>query len=231
MSSFWDVPAILIMAFSLALDAPAGKASRIPPQSPPPAITVLDRAREPALREALSDDAWLRALKRAAPASDALSRYAARIFVTSAGRYYVPVPSEKAEILALRSNGDVAVRVLAAATAELKRDLHETTGREPSRGALLVAHLLGRSEAISYMRAAIHEPSARAVRVVPAFGVLLNGDGSLTVGALDRRLSHALGGPVTEVADAGRGRGTREAFKGTLTRPEALSRSEVASAR
>lgn len=208
------------MAFSLALDAPSGKASRISPHSPPPALTVSDRVSEPALRFGLSDDAWLRALKRAAPASDVLSRYAARIFVTSAGRYYVPVPREKAELLSLRQNAEVAVRVLAAATVALRRELSETTGREPSRGALLAGHLFGKSEAIAYMRAAIHEPSARVARVVPAFGVYLNGGESLTIGALDRRLTHALGGPLTEVAEMARGGGTREAFKGTLTRPE-----------
>ncbi len=83
MSSLWDVPAYLVMAFSLALDVPAETGATASPERAPGLALADESADMPRLPE----EVWLRAVKAASPHSDILARYGGRIFVTSTGRF------------------------------------------------------------------------------------------------------------------------------------------------
>lgn len=225
MSSLWDVPQYLIMAFSLALDAPVEKASRVsiaPPHVPSaaamPAGSVPD------------ENFWLRSVKLASPSSDILSAYGARIFVTSTGRYYVPAERERADILALRRNGEVTARVMAAATWALRKRLQMASGRIPTRGALLIAHLASETAALDYMAALDDDPEAEAARAVPALTKLLDGNKAMTLAQLEARLKRSLRVEHQEVA-AARASGDPDLLKGTLTKPEDRSNQSAQVAR
>lgn len=223
MSSLWDVPQYLIMAFSLAFDAPAEKASRVS-FSPQTNQTVALAKAKPAHAQSLPEEnVWLRAVKIAAPRSDILQSYGARIFVTSMGRYYVATPQERTDILALRNNPEISARVLAAAIQAMQEDMENRTHQTPTRAALVVAHMLGEDAALRYMRALAHDPEQRAIGVLPAIGAMLGEDRNVTIGQLDGRLAHAVQPHASEIAAAG------PAFKGTVTKPEA-AKSESAAA-
>ncbi|MEQ1716728.1 MAG: hypothetical protein ABL907_12200 [Hyphomicrobium sp.] len=231
MSSLWDVPTYLIMAFSLALDAPAGKASRVSFENQgAPAAAPLGSG-EPTSRGRLGDEVWLRAVKTAAPASDILQVFGARIFVTSTDRYYIPALTDRDEILSLQNNASVAVRVLAAATSAHKRQLESETGRLPSRGALLVAHLYGSAAAQRYVRAMSGNCERPARAAVPALAPALGEGGGLTLCALDRRLARLLreGGPaMADKAATSKGAMRSANFKGTVVKGDTTERPAVA---
>ena len=215
MSSLWEVPAYLVMAFSLALDAPAektGVAALLPPS-----LHVLESADAVAASPLLPDEAWLRAVKAASPHSDVLARYGGRIFVTSSGRDYVPVAGERAEILALQKTRAIATRVLAAATVEFKAELARATGREPTRAALLIAHLYGTSSAISYLRALEGSPQRPAIAAVPQLANAWGPASREPLVALDARVSAELG-----ANDAAKPAG-KPRMVGTLTRPDPVT--------
>lgn len=214
MSSLWDVPQYLIMAFSLALDAPVEKASRFS-FSPPTSHTVaLPKAKQALVRSLPAEDVWLRAVKIAAPRSDILQGYGARIFVTSTGRYYVATPQERTDILALRDNPEISARVLAAATQALQEDIEIRAHQTPTRAALVVAHMLGEDAALRYMRALTRDPDQRATSVLPAIGAMLADDRSVTIGQLDSHLARAVHPHASEIAAAA------PVLKGTVTKPE-----------
>lgn len=220
MSSLWDVPQYLIMAFSLALNAPVEKASRV-------SFTSAQEVRTPASAAGgVPDEAfWLRSVKLASPHSDILSGYGARIFVTSSGRYYVPAESDRADILALRRNGEVATRVLSAATLVLQKHLEEKSGRAPTRGALLVAHLAGEPAALDYMVALDADPEADAVAAVPALAKLLDDAGkAMSLAQLEARLSRVLRAKPEQIA-AAQTQDHADTLKGTLTKPEPGART------
>lgn len=214
MSSLWDVPQYLIMAFSLAFDAPAEKASRVSfsPQSSQTAI--LAKAKFAHSDSVPDEDLWLRAVKIAAPRSDILQAYGSRVFVTSTGRYYVATPIEREEILALRNNPEISARVLAAATEVFQEDMQARTREVPTPGALLVAHMAGEDTAVRYVRALAHDPEQRAMGVLPGLAAALGEDRSLTMGQLDSRLARAIHSQGSEVAAAG------ARLKGTVTKTE-----------
>lgn len=218
MSSLWDVPQYLIMAFSLAFDTPVEKASRVS-YSPPPAHTS---AKTPTLSGAAMPDetTWLRAMKIAAPHSEIVQAYASRIFVTSTGRYYVPDATERGEILSLRSNADVTARVLAAATQTLVEELTKRAGHRPTRGALVLAHLLGESAALRYMQRLEAAPDTEATVFMPALSAALVGDTGITLAQLDTRLARATRSRrMPQFAH----------LRGTMTKPDEKHESQMAS--
>lgn len=235
MSSLWEIPAYLIMAFSLALDAPGEKASRVSGLS---ALSTYDAAscRQAAgLPGFLSDEVWLRAVKTAAPRSDVLAEYGDRIFVTSSGRYYVPSENERDEILRFRSNGQLAARILAAAAAETRVRLEEETGATPSRAALLVAHLYGYDCAVLYMRALNEGPGMRAEALLPQL-VPGAGEGmTISLARFNERMMRALADNTSEMAALPGTAGLRAAqaaraqIKGTMTASEVEKRLRQAS--
>jgi hypothetical protein len=200
------------MAFSLALDAPVEKASRVSLNATPMHTSAA------AFAGALPDeDLWLRSVKLAAPQSDVLSLYGERIFVTSAGRYYVPAQSDRDDILALRRNRDVAARVLAAATASLQAELTRRSPFAPTRGALLIAHMAGIEPALGYMQALASDPQAKAANAVPPLARLLEDTRSITLAQLEDRLNRRLHNQPQQIAD---GSDSGE-LRGTMTKTEA----------
>lgn len=224
LSSLWDVPQYLIMAFSLALDAPVEKASRVSLSVPPAQHTTAAAATS--LPE---ENFWLRSVKLAAPKSDILTSYGERIFITSSGRYYVPAERDRVDILALRRNGQVTARVLAAATAVLREDIERRSGLAATRGALLVAHMVGVKSALAYLEALNANPDGKAAEAVPSLAKLIGGDARITLGGLDARLSRTLRAVPEQIA--ARASGETETFKGTLTKPEASPPSPAHLAR
>ena len=211
MSSLWDVPQYLIMAFSLALDAPVEKASRVSHTSLPAPITAVASG-----ASVMPDESfWLRSVKLAAPQSDILSAYAGRIFATTSGRYYVPAESDRADIMALRLNREVTARVLAAATVALGQDLRKRTGLTPTRGALLIAHMAGPKFALAYMQALDTNPEAKAAAAVPSLAQLISDTPGITLAQLDSRLAVSVRPQAGQLAAA-----DPETLKGTLTKPD-----------
>ena len=191
MSSLWEVPAYLIMAFSLALDAPVGEASRVP-NHPSPKISAtfaIDVPLGPAMPEAI----WLRALKTAAPNSDVLRYYGDRIFITSSGKAYVPSDSDRAEIKALQNNGEVVTRVIAAATRTNKA-LLSGLGNMPTPGALHIAHVYGVVSAQRFCAVLERDPEALASEILPELAGELQSMPRISVGALDVKLTRLVTG-------------------------------------
>ncbi len=225
MSSLWDVPQYLIMAFSLALDAPAEKASRV--SFTPTNASVTSAAASGAIPD---ENFWLRSVKLASPHSDILSAYGARIFVTSSGRYYVPAENDRTDILALRRNRDATARVLAAATVVLREELEWQCGCAPTRAALLIAHVAGKQTALDYIAALDANPGFEVARAVPSLAKLLDGDKAMTLAHLEARLNKAMRAEAEQVA-AARGAGDAGVIKGTLTRSEPRSDLQAQVAR
>ena len=235
LSSLWEVPAYLIMAFSLALDAPVGKASRVSttPSSHFSATVALDAQRHAAMPETI----WLRAVKTAGPHSSVLRYYADRIFVTSIGKFYVPSDRDRAEISALQNNSDVMTRVIAAATRANKNLLSEL-GNKPTPGALHVAHVSGIASAQRFCAALERHPDAPATEFLPELADELQSMPGMTVAALDAKLTALVSGDVTIPHTNGSGRHTPDRFalgvgvlKGTVIKSETVPQGRVAHGR
>lgn len=191
MSSLLDVPHYLIMAFSLAFPNPVEKVSRASYAKPTSSIVTRQSPRLSGLDQ-LEDDAWLNAVKIASPASDVLALYAAQIFQTSSGRYYVAPPSFRDEILALKKNDDVVARVMAFASRALKEQIAARSGVSVSPGAVLVAHTAGLAAAVTYSRALMSGPQQRVVEEVHDLVPMLGRKSTLTLAELEERLCSAL---------------------------------------
>ena len=228
------------MAFSLALDAPDGKASRVSSELAPARIEKVSRTLARPGDDKVSEQVWLRAVKAAGPQSDILQRYGARIFVTSSGRYYVPVAGERSEILEMQRSSALAARVLAGATRSFKAEIAASTGREPSRAALFLAHSYGTDVASAYVRALNATPEKPAGAVLASFAFDRPAQEKLSLEAFDARLSAMLGADTSAPAhDALRVRAParrplmadviRSPIKGTLTRSDAPADNKLAA--
>jgi hypothetical protein len=235
LSGLWEVPAYLIMAFSLALDAPVGKASRVStaPSSQISATFAFDAQRHAAMPETI----WLRAVKTAGPHSSVLRYYADRIFITSIGKFYVPSDSDRAEISAMQNNSEVVTRVIAAATRANKYLLSEL-GNKPTPGVLHVAHVFGIASAQRFCAALKRHPEAPATLVLPELAGELQSMPGMTVAALDAKLTALVTGDVTVPRSHGSAVRTPDRFafgagalKGTVTRSESVPEGCVAHAR
>ncbi|MEZ5900666.1 MAG: hypothetical protein R3D51_14375 [Hyphomicrobiaceae bacterium] len=226
MSTLWDVPQYLIMAFSLAFHGPVEKASRVSLHTSAPHRSTATAGSS----ELLDESAWLRAVKTASPSSDILALYGARIFQTSSGRYYVATQGERSEILALRDNEEVAARVMAAATLRLRSKLVALTGRSPTPGALLVAHVAGIKTSIAYMHTLARDASMRAGTVMPALAPMLRGNRTMTLAALDERLREVLDPHMKENAAEFAQVQMTKPLKGSLAPKERTTSSRMAIA-
>lgn len=224
MSSLWDVPQYLVMAFSLAFPAPAEKASKVVLSQP--ATSHLHFVKPPA--GALGEQMWLRTLKTAGSSSDILASYAARVFVTSSGRYYVPAAQDRADILAMRSSAEVATRVIAAAARATALRLEKQRGAPARPSALLVAHVAGYEAALAFSKELARDPSQRASEAVPQLSHMLGNKPSLSLAALDARLGAALDVKATHMADATTP--VEDTIKGTLTAPDTAPSRALAQA-
>lgn len=233
LSSLWEVPAYLIMAFSLALDAPVEKASRASAHhsSQISAVSLSDVPRGAAMPEAI----WLRAVKSAGPHSSVLQYYADRIFITSSGKPYVPSDSDRAEIGALQNNSEVVTRVIAAAT-RTNQTLLSALGNKPTPGVLLIAHVHGIASAQRFCAALARNAQTKAADALPELAGELNPVTSISVAALEAKLTQLVrGGTVQPLDGAGRNSerfafGVR-ALKGTVTQSDPAPNGSLARLR
>lgn len=205
MSSLFDVPAQLALVLSLA----ASTAGHEPPTAPvaetaapAAAVAMTPETREGPLR--FGERPWLRALKEA-PGEVGADDYAARIFITSGGRFYIPTAVERRRILDARHDSTLAAAVARTFAESNARRMHAALGRAPTAGDLYIAHALGPEAAIALVTAAAEAPDDVVAKTFPELaGALPELSGarptSMTVGQFYRRLSGALHEPPRLVA-------------------------------
>jgi hypothetical protein len=197
-SSLLDVPAQLALVLYLAAATVAGEPATAPIASPPaPAAAAAPLVARPLagpLR--FSETIWLKALKDGAGASET-PNYAAAIFQTSGGRYYVPVEAERVRILAARDSAELAGRVAHALAQSNARHLAVALRRVPTPGDLYLAHVFGPEAAAEFIELVTAKPHADAAKHLPelaqdAPALLSIGRTPLTLAQVYIRLTAAL---------------------------------------
>lgn len=167
MSPYFEVPAQLFMVLSLALSPAGGEASGAPSQPTPLKLRHVDAATAAGAAAGpmrFTADTWLRAFKQA-PVAERLAALQARIFKTTSGRHYVPVASERADILQLRNDRPLAEVVAASYAKSNAVFLRASLARAVTIGDLALAHFLGPERAASILKPAA--PVARAEDAPP----------------------------------------------------------------
>lgn len=168
MSAFLDVPLQLIMVLSLAAGSLAGE-----PAQPKPGHAgerqIERRADNSTSQEGpyrFSEQIWLRALseRRGEPR---FAGFARRVFRTSAGRFYAPVPAERRELMALRRNAAIASHVAERFATANAHWLSARLARPPSVAELYIAHRLGPETALQVIEAHARHPTATLAQLVP----------------------------------------------------------------
>lgn len=148
MSSLVDVPAQLALALTLAAGAPE------PPPLQAPAAAI---SHQVDLR--FTEQSWLAGLK-AHGAELGHSEAATRIFRTSSGRYYVPVPEERQAILTLRHKAHIALPLAARLARANAEALRQRLGRAPTAADLYLAHVWTLEIAAGMIEAADRQAAA-----------------------------------------------------------------------
>ena len=199
LSSLFEIPAQLAMLLSLAASTAGHDAPVEASKSFPTSVPELVEPIEGPLR--FTERGWMRALYENQAQADGLG---ARIFVTSGGRYYVPVASDRRRILETRQNAEIASRVTSAAAVRHVSRIRSALKRAPAAADLYVAHVFGSETAISLIREVGRAPDAPLKESFPVLAALpevQQGNGAPpTVGQFYRRLSAALGEPPRLVA-------------------------------
>jgi hypothetical protein len=198
LSSLFEIPAQLAMLLSLAAstaghDAPM-EASKAFPTAAPESVEPI----EGPLR--FTERGWMRALYENQAEAEGLG---ARIFVTSGGRYYVPVASDRRRIFETRQNAEIASRVASAAAVRDATRIRSALKSAPAAADLYVAHVFGPETAISLIKEVGRAPDAPLKESFPMLAALpeVQGNGAPpTVAQFYRRLSAALGEPPRLVA-------------------------------
>ena len=109
---------------------------------------------------------WLQVMKEEGPRLG-YEQYAARIEKTAGGDFVVRDPAERAAILKLREDPQIAAD-LAAAFAKTNGDyLKAQFGRMPSAGELYIAHFLGAQGAERMFTAGLQNPDQIAANLFP----------------------------------------------------------------
>jgi len=174
LSSVLDVPIGLIMALALAVATDGGEgqlASGVRAPFVPRAAASATEARADAADPfRFGEQGWLRGVMEHGVAVG-LGPYAARVFKTSSGRYYVPDAGERQEIAALRGDIVVAGQVLYRMAKADASALEDRSGRRPHLHELLAAHLLGRDAAEKLARLAVSAPRTPAASAMPALAL------------------------------------------------------------
>ena len=112
------------------------------------------------------DTTWLAMVKEEGPRYG-LAQQASAIEKTANGRYVVPDPTKRAEILKLREDPSVSA-LMAGALASRNADYLSTNiGRQPTSGELYIAHFLGASGARKLISLAQNQPSTSAASAFP----------------------------------------------------------------
>lgn len=112
------------------------------------------------------DQTWFGTMKSAGPALG-YGRYADSIVQGPDGRFDVPNPIMKHEIMKLRSDPKASAMLAGAFSRSNHVQLASELGRAPSEGELYIAHFLGGDGAVRLIGAAIQRPNATAADVFP----------------------------------------------------------------
>lgn len=198
MSAIFDVPLQLIMVLSLA----AGSLARDPaqPRADRSADAQIARLTEPSQnREGpyrFSEQIWLRALFERSD-EPRFASYARRVFRTSAGRYYAPVPAERRELMALRMNAAIAGHVAERFATANALWLSARLARAPSVAELYIAHRVGPETALQVIEAVQKHPDATLAELVPdavepLAAVAFENNAAASVAAVSARLAAAV---------------------------------------
>jgi hypothetical protein len=107
------------------------------------------------------DQTWLATLKRAG-ASLGYGRYADAIVQTAPGRYEVPDPILRGDVMALRDDPAANAAMAGALTRDNAAQLTSRLGRKPTDGELYIAHVLGAAGAAKLTTLASSNLSAPA---------------------------------------------------------------------
>lgn len=113
------------------------------------------------------DQTWLAMLKTTG-AKHGYGAYAAQIVKAGDGRYHVPDPDVRKQVLSLRYNPDANAVMAAEMTAGHAAYLKGRIGRNPTEGELYAAHFLGPDGAADLIQAADTRPQATAAALFPA---------------------------------------------------------------
>ena len=245
MSSLFDVPAQLALVLTLAASGPS---SGTPTPAPPLEIAAIAPTQALPAPQPLegpyrfSESSWLRALRQALPAAE--GQYSGRIFKTSGGRYYVPVASERRQILESRANGALAARAAEAFAADNAAQLRVALHRPATAGDLYIAHVIGPEAAIALIRLADAKPNDLAAKQVPGLAqsapeLVATTDAPVTLAQLYMRLTEPMrkfarsAGAQAAVRAHAREQAAAFDLKPTLaeaTRQEAVSEQKPAEA-
>ena len=112
------------------------------------------------------DQTWLGTIKQSG-AGLGYGKYADAISRTSQGKFVVNDPAMRREIMALRKD-PTANAVMAGAFANSNsKVLNDRLGRKPPDGELYMAHFLGASGAVRFIKSAEARPDAKAANYFP----------------------------------------------------------------
>jgi hypothetical protein len=112
------------------------------------------------------ESTWLQVLKEEGPRLG-YGELASKIAKGSDGDYYVSDSAERAKILKLREDPQMAADLAAAFTKSNGDYLTAKFGRRPSAGELYIAHFLGPSGADKMFRAGLENPDQIAAKLFP----------------------------------------------------------------
>jgi len=113
------------------------------------------------------EQTWLATLKQAGPALG-LGKFSAAIAQGPDGRYAVPDPAARKDIMQLRSDPAASALMAGVFTRSNDAKLAAAIGRKPSPGELYIAHFLGPEGAAKLVGLAARSPHANAAAVFPA---------------------------------------------------------------
>lgn len=112
------------------------------------------------------ESTWLQVLKQEGPRLG-YGQYAQAVEVTADGDYVVRDPAQKAQILKLREDPQMAADLAAAFTKSNGDYLSARFGRMPSAGELYIAHFLGAQGAERMFNAGLQNPEQIAAQLFP----------------------------------------------------------------
>jgi hypothetical protein len=113
------------------------------------------------------DQTWLATMKRSG-AGLGYAAYADAIVETASGRFEVPNPLLRRDILALRDDPGANAALAGALTRSNAASLAGRLGRDPSDGELYIAHVLGVAGAAKLFMLGAVNPTAPADAALPA---------------------------------------------------------------
>ncbi|MCA0405415.1 MAG: transglycosylase SLT domain-containing protein [Proteobacteria bacterium] len=112
------------------------------------------------------EQTWLGLVKRQG-ANMGLEDAASQITQDRSGRYVVPDPSARQQILALRKDPSLSSKMAGVFTAENRDSLKNALGRDPTGGELYIAHFMGAGGAREFISQAANNPDKAAASSFP----------------------------------------------------------------